>query len=52
MDKRKETVSQIKKEEHMDSYKEEIAEMVWQIEDVWILKQIHKFIISMTKEGS
>ena len=50
--KRIDTVSQIKKEEHMDSYREKIAEMVGQIEDVWILKAIHNFIVGMTKEGN
>lgn len=32
-------------------HREKIAEMVNQIEDIWILEQIHKFIINMTKEG-
>lgn len=33
-------------------YREKIFEMVQQVEDVWILEQIHKFVINMTKEGS
>lgn len=32
-------------------YREKIVEMSNQIEDIWILEQIHKFIINMTKEG-
>lgn len=32
-------------------YREKIVEMVEQVEDVWILEQIHKFVINMTKEG-
>lgn len=32
-------------------YKEKIVEMVGEIEDVWILEQIHKFVINMTEEG-
>ena len=32
-------------------YREKIVEMVEQIEDVWILEQIHKFVINMTEEG-
>lgn len=32
-------------------HREKIIEIVNQIEDVWILNQIHKFIINMTKEG-
>lgn len=32
--------------------KKEIIEMIKGIGDVWILEQIHKFIINMTKEGS
>ena len=32
-------------------YKEKILEMVGQIEDVWIFKQIYKFVINMTEEG-
>lgn len=35
----------------VNSYKEKIISMVNQIEDIWILEQIHKFIINMTKEG-
>lgn len=32
-------------------YREKIVEMVGEIEDVWILEQIHKFVINMTEEG-
>lgn len=32
-------------------YREKIIEMVGQIEDVWILEQIYKFVINMTEEG-
>lgn len=32
-------------------YKKKIINIVNQIEDVWILEQIHKFVINMTKEG-
>ncbi len=32
-------------------YRKKIVEMVGQIEDVWILEQIHKFVINMTEEG-
>lgn len=32
-------------------YREKIVEMVGKIEDVWILEQIHKFVINMTEEG-
>lgn len=32
-------------------YKEKIIEMVEQIEDAWILKAIHNFIVGMAKEG-
>lgn len=52
IDIRKNTVSQIKKEEHMDSYREKIAELVGQIEEIWILKAIYNFIVGMTKEGN
>ena len=52
MDKRKDTISQIAKEENMDSYREKIAEVVGQIEDVWILKTIFNFVVGMTKEGN
>lgn len=31
--------------------KDRIISIVNQIEDIWILEQIHKFIINMTKEG-
>lgn len=33
-------------------YKRRIIEMVDGISDDWILKQIYRFIINMTKEGS
>lgn len=33
------------------SCKDKIISMVNQIEDIWILEQIHKFAINMTKEG-
>ncbi len=33
-------------------YREKITEMISQIEDIWILEQIHKFIVNMTKEGA
>ncbi len=32
-------------------YKKKIIEMVKEIEDLWILEQIFKFITNMTKEG-
>lgn len=32
-------------------YMEKIVEIVDQIDDIWILNQIHKFAINMTKEG-
>ena len=32
-------------------YRKKIVEMVGQIEDVWILEHIHKFVIHMTEEG-
>lgn len=48
MDKRKDGVNQTT----AAVYREKIVEMVKRIEDVWILKTIHKFIVGMTKEGS
>lgn len=32
-------------------YREKIIEMVNQINDAWILKTIHAFVVGMTKEG-
>lgn len=32
-------------------YREKIVEMTNQINDTWILKTIHDFIVGMTKEG-
>ena len=32
-------------------YRERIIDMVNQIEDVWILKTVHNFIVGMIKEG-
>lgn len=32
-------------------YRQQILSMVEKINDIWILEQIHKFIINMTKEG-
>lgn len=32
-------------------YRQQILSMVEKIDDIWILEQIHKFIINMTKEG-
>lgn len=34
-----------------ERYKREIVRMVEGIEDEWILHQIRKFILNMTKEG-
>ncbi len=33
-------------------YREKIIEMMGKIEDIWILRQIYRFIINITKEGS
>lgn len=33
-------------------YRGKIVDIVNQIGDIWILEQIHKFAINMTKEGS
>ena len=35
----------------MEIYKEKIIEIVQKMEDVWILKQIYRYIINITKEG-
>lgn len=32
-------------------YRERIIEMVREVEDVWILEQICKFVVNMTDEG-
>lgn len=37
--------------EIVETKKKEIIEIITNIEDVWILGSIHKFIIGMTKEG-
>lgn len=34
-----------------EKYREKIAEAANSIQDAWILKVIHDFIIGMTKEG-
>lgn len=50
LDKRKDTVSQIKKDEHVDSYREKIAELVRQIEDEKFLRRIYIIISDNAKE--
>lgn len=44
MGNRKDAVSQIKKEEQVNSYRENIVEMVGQIEDAGTLQYLHRFI--------
>lgn len=51
MDERKDILSQITKDEHGSSYRDKIVELIELIEDEWILKTIHNFIVGMTKEG-
>lgn len=34
----------------VDRYKEKIVDMVNRINDVWLLKAIHNFVVGMTKE--
>ena len=50
MYKRKDDLLQIKKEEQVDSYRENIAEMVGQIEDERFLKAIYISISEYLKE--
>lgn len=33
-------------------YREKITEIVAEIKDVWILKQIFRFVVNMTEEGN
>lgn len=51
MDERKDTLSQITRDQYGNSYRDKIVEKIGQIEDEWILKTIHNFIVGMTKEG-
>lgn len=37
--------------EEVKQCRKKIVEMVGQIEDLWILEQIHKFAVNMTEEG-
>lgn len=48
----KEKAEENRVNEVVENKKKKIIEMIKSIEDVWILEQIHKFIINMTKEGS
>lgn len=34
-----------------DEFKEKIIQMIHGISDSWILEQIYKFVVNMTKEG-
>lgn len=49
-DKKREINEKMFREEEF--YREKIIDMVNQIENVWILKTIHNFIVGMTKEGN
>lgn len=51
MDERKDILSQIAKDECESSYRDKIVKLIELIEDEWILKTIHNFIVGMTKEG-
>lgn len=51
MDKREDNLSQMTKEEHMDSYREKIVEMVGQIENERFLKAIYISISEYLKEN-
>lgn len=35
----------------VDEYKEKIIQMIHRISDSWVLEQIYKFVVNMTKEG-
>lgn len=35
----------------MEDYKSKIIELIEKIQDKWILKQIYRYIINITKEG-